>query len=139
MKNLDAEFKISSAQVGYMKRWLEFQQINGGFIGRDVETVEAFITSIKQCERWRDLIYKRKRKFKELQGLAANPNVKNVTSKDVRTSLGEMLVFMMNIGLVWEGFYKDQTTFPLMPSSRQKKDREMEEILGFEYNPEKFG
>jgi len=139
MKSLENEFKETSAQVGYMLRWLKYQQENKGFVGKDLETTQNFIDGIKQCERWRDKIYKRKRGLEELKGKVASPHYPE-TEVDLRHCVGDMCYYMLMIGAVFRSFYLAQGNFPPMPPSTRKKEREAEEFLGFgfEYDPEKY-
>jgi hypothetical protein len=138
VRSLDDEFKVASAQVGYMLRWLKYQQENKGFVDANVELVENIITSIKQCEKWRDAIYRRKRKLGELQSDAASPKYPDVTEKDVEASVGAMCVNMLYIGQIWIGFQKLKLNFPVMPSVKGKKARDEDALLEYEYDPEKY-
>ena len=140
MKSLNEEFRITSAQVGYMLRWLEFQQQNKGFVGVAEDVVEEYLYDINAVRKKRELIYKRKQKLDELKAQAANPAVKDVTSKTVRASVGEMAVLMMEIGVVWDAFQRGMGQFPPMPTAKGKKARESEELLEFDYekNLEKY-
>ena len=137
MKTLDLELKETSAQVGYMLKWLAFQQEHGGFQDQDVEVAEWFLSNINQAKRWRESLYKKNRALGFLKGQVA---AGGATRKDVEQSVGQMCVWMLQIGAVWINFQANVLKFDFapMPVGRSKKDREMAEVLEVEYDPEKY-
>ena len=133
MKTLEIELKESSAQVGYMIKWLAFQQENGGFMDQEPVVVEWFVNNIDAARRWRESIYKKNRIYINLRDTLADP-------KEVEQAVAQMCLWMLKIGGVWVDFRKNIVEFrlPVMPYGRTKKDKELHEILEFEYDPEKF-